>query len=36
MSKPHYSLIKKYMVALTNIWDKILKNGPSEVCGRQL
>ena len=20
---------------MTNIWDKVFKNGPSEICGRQ-
>ena len=29
-----YQSIEK-LVFKTNIWDKVCKNGPSEICGRQ-
>ena len=26
---------KIFSISILNIWDKIFKNGPSKICGRQ-
>ena len=30
-----YSMLRRAFDTACTIWDKVFKNGPSEICGRQ-